>query len=657
MTDSVSPAPGVDLGVPGCSGAVEIGRGGFGVVYRAQQPEFHRTVAVKLLGVGGLDEGARMRFQREIAAMGSVSNHPNIVTVHQAGFTPGGSAYIVMAFEARGSLGDRLTATGPLPWADAVATGVKLAGALEAAHRAGVLHRDVKPENVLVSGYGEPKLADFGIARVEGSARTRSGLVTASIAHAAPEILAGKPSSVASDVYGLASTLYALILGRPPFSRESDESFIPMLTRVAIEPVPDLRPEGVPDDVCLVLERATAKDPAHRQTTAAAFGAELQRAQRIARVPMTAMTADLDDAAAAPPSGARALALPPAAPTFAFAAPATTPPVAVPLPSDLPTLALPGGPAPPPPIPAPRLTSAPPARWTPFLVAGAVAVGLAAVFLLGTGIVSIDRYRDIYESNILASYSYEPGFLGLASFIHVLAGGLLGGGAAGIVARRPGRRTGQTIAAILAGVGAVLSGIGVATADYYSRALLLVPAVLAAGAVLIGLHLVRNEPARGEPAAAAANPPSHRLSSREPLLIGGVGLTGLAGLTLLVEGAYVFHRFQGYHDSDFFLRYSYERGLLHLHSYVVVLLGGLLGGVAAAIPALRPGGRRGVIVAVVLAGVGGVLSGIAFSTDRYFSPAWLLVSAALATGAVLMALHRVRMTPPAGQEPRRREVN
>lgn len=281
------PTNGVDFGVVGCTDAVEIGRGGFGVVYRARQAEFRRTVAVKLLGASMLDDAARLRFEREISAMGSLSGHPNIVTVHQAGFMPNGTAYIVMAFEAKGSMADRISATGPVPWEEALTMGVKLAGALEAAHRTGVLHRDVKPENILLSAYAEPKLADFGIARVEGTARTRSGVISASLGHAAPEVLSGDQPGVAADVYSLASTLFALILGRDPFADDSDESFIPMLQRIATAPPPDLRPHGVPHAVCNVLERAVAKDPALRPASAGAFGRELQEAQRACGLAVT----------------------------------------------------------------------------------------------------------------------------------------------------------------------------------------------------------------------------------------------------------------------------------------------------------------------------------------------------------------------------------
>jgi serine protease Do len=222
--------------------------------------------------------------------MGALSSHPNIVTVYGSGFTSDQQPYIVMEFMSRGSLGDRLAKQGAMPWNDAAAATIKVAGALDAAHEAGVLHRDIKPENILVSQYGEPKLGDFGIARIEGANQTRSGVITATMAHAPPEIVEGKRPTEASDVYSLASTLYALIAGDGPFSDDNEEtSLVTMISRIVTRPVPDLRSRGVPDQVAGVIEQGLAKDPATRPR-AAAFGRALQQAQRALGVPVTDMT-------------------------------------------------------------------------------------------------------------------------------------------------------------------------------------------------------------------------------------------------------------------------------------------------------------------------------------------------------------------------------
>lgn len=264
----------------------EVGRGGFAVVYEAHQTALNRTVAVKILGAQVRDDRVRLRFERECVAMGRLSDHPHIVTVFDAGFGPAGQPYILMDFMPGGTLAGRV-ARGPMDWREAVATGVKLAAALEMAHRAGVLHRDIKPENVLLSAYGEPELGDFGIARLQGGPETRTGTLTASIAHAAPELLAGEPPSVQTDLYALGSTLFVVLSGTSAFVRDTDESVLPALARIASEPVPDLRGYGVPDAVAAVVERLMAKDPAERFTSALELARHLQGLQRQLGLPAT----------------------------------------------------------------------------------------------------------------------------------------------------------------------------------------------------------------------------------------------------------------------------------------------------------------------------------------------------------------------------------
>ena len=119
---------------------------------------------------------------------------------------------------------------------------MKLCGALETAHRTGTLHRDIKPGNVLVNDYGEPQLSDFGIARIAGGYETATGFFTGTIAFTAPEVLAGSPPTVASDVYSLGATLYALIAGTAAHERNTGEDLIAHYLRISSTPVPDMRP-------------------------------------------------------------------------------------------------------------------------------------------------------------------------------------------------------------------------------------------------------------------------------------------------------------------------------------------------------------------------------------------------------------------------------
>lgn len=286
----------VDLGIPGYLNPVEIGRGGFAVVYRAWQPSFGRDVAIKIIDVA-LDFTGLDRFERECLAIGALSGHPNIVTVYELGLTGDGKPFIVMEFLASGSLADRLDQDGPLSLSRASEVGVNLAGALASAHGAGVLHRDVKPENALVSRFGVTKLADFGIARIEGRTETQTGRITASLAHAAPEILGGQRPTVASDLYSLGSTLFTLLTGTPPFVSPTDESFVPLLVRIATDPVPDLRSRNVPDAMCSVLEQALAKEPGERQSGAEEFGRHLQGAQATLGLPVTQLVLEAEQVA------------------------------------------------------------------------------------------------------------------------------------------------------------------------------------------------------------------------------------------------------------------------------------------------------------------------------------------------------------------------
>ncbi|MGY4103279.1 protein kinase domain-containing protein [Nocardia sp. R16R-3T] len=267
-----------ELEAMGLSNAVEVGRGGFGVVYRCVQYALNRVVAVKVLS-SEIDAESRERFLREEQAMGRLSGHPNIVDILQVDITPTGQPFIVMPFCTRGSLEQVIRERGPLTWADSLRAGVKLAGAIESAHRAQILHRDVKPANVLLSAYGEPQLTDFGIARIPGGFRTSSSLITGSPAFTAPEVLKGDEPSIGSDVYGLGSTLFALLTGHAAFERQSGEKIVAQFLRITTQPVPDLHGHDIPDDVADAIQYAMDTDPEKRPASAFEFGELLRTVQ------------------------------------------------------------------------------------------------------------------------------------------------------------------------------------------------------------------------------------------------------------------------------------------------------------------------------------------------------------------------------------------
>lgn len=265
-----------ELDAAGFDCAVEIGHGGFGVVYKCRQPDLDRTVAVKVLTA--FDGHNAARFIREERAMGRLTGHPNIVNVLQVGATTGGHPFIVMPYYALGSLADRLHASGPLSHEDTLRIGVKIAGALEAAHRLSILHRDVKPANILLSGYGEPVLTDFGIAHFPGGFETAAGLVTGSPAYTAPEVLSGAHATVSSDIYGLGATLITALTGHAAFERRSGEKVVAHFVRVTSEHTPDLGEHGVAEDVAAVIDRAMSPTSTDRPA-ALELGDELRSCQ------------------------------------------------------------------------------------------------------------------------------------------------------------------------------------------------------------------------------------------------------------------------------------------------------------------------------------------------------------------------------------------
>lgn len=202
--------------IPGYRDLALLGTGGFSEVYRAYQQRVHRWVAVKVLTFALADDRAQRRFLRECQVAGRLSAHPNIVTVYDADLAPDGRPYISMELFERGSVGDRLRRSGRFEVADALRVAISLAGALESAHRAGVVHRDVKPGNVLLAANGQPALTDFGLSVLAERQELSVGIDALTPYHAAPEVLEHTAVGAPSDVYSLASTTYAMLAGRAP---------------------------------------------------------------------------------------------------------------------------------------------------------------------------------------------------------------------------------------------------------------------------------------------------------------------------------------------------------------------------------------------------------------------------------------------------------
>jgi serine/threonine protein kinase len=265
---------------------VRIGAGGFSTVFRAREIETNRSVALKILNVHDVSEHAIGSFQRETFALGTLSAHPHIVTLYRTLATEDDRPVLVLEL-CHGSVWERMRDQGPMsPW-DSVAVAVKIAGALETAHRAGMLHRDVKPENVLITQYGEPALADFGVARLQSTSQATAGVFGFTTIHAAPELLEGRDLSAATDVYGLASTLYQLIAGKAAFRSFEDEGPASVILRILRDPVQPLVAEGVPVALSDLLVSSMSKNPYDRPASALELADELRSIEAASSWPDT----------------------------------------------------------------------------------------------------------------------------------------------------------------------------------------------------------------------------------------------------------------------------------------------------------------------------------------------------------------------------------
>jgi serine/threonine protein kinase/GTPase Era involved in 16S rRNA processing len=380
----------VDLKIDGITGERLVRRGDHTELYQATQKQFGRKVAVKVYTADGMRDTALARFERECALMGELTGHPNVVTYFKSGVRRR-RPYVVTEWLEEGTYSALLRKGRTLDWADAVNLGIKVCGALESAHRLGLVHRKIKPEDLFVSAFGEPLLGDFQLDPSEGS---RSGDPYEIMVHAAPELFRGAAAHPQMDVYALASVIHTLIRGVPPFLEEPDEPLVRIKGRALSVPPPDLRTLGVPAPVHAVLWWGLQPSPEHRPVSAMVFGRALQaalsasgrapakmlirpqidqdRALPEPTLPAAAMALITDAAAAPTPAPARVATPtvpPPAAPPAAMPTvpPPTAPPTGARPPSVLPPPTAPTPAATPPPAaaPSPPPPAAPPTPPTP----------------------------------------------------------------------------------------------------------------------------------------------------------------------------------------------------------------------------------------------------------------------------------------------------
>ncbi|MBB5777750.1 serine/threonine-protein kinase [Nonomuraea jabiensis] len=342
-----------ELSVPGYEIKGVLGQGGFGVVYLALQSAVGREVALKVDNRVLLSDRDRRRFLREVTAAGALSGHPHVVAVYDAGLLPDGRPYMVLELCPGGSLSGRR-----LSPVEARDVGVRIADALAAAHAQGVLHRDVKPGNILVDRYGQVALSDFGLATMPASGPeasvTRESLTPS---YAPPEAFELAEPTPAGDVYALAATVYALLNGRPPRFPESGVPNLAMILALHRLPVPDI--PGVPPQLTAVLRQALASDPRERTPTAQAFR------DALAAVPL--------GPAPAPTGGRHAAPLTPSQPMMQQLSRPGPPPMM-------------GSPVTGPP-PGGHADTVPPARRGTSRALVSIAAALALVISIGVGVV------------------------------------------------------------------------------------------------------------------------------------------------------------------------------------------------------------------------------------------------------------------------------
>jgi tRNA A-37 threonylcarbamoyl transferase component Bud32 len=260
-----------------------IATGGMGEVWEADDTVLGRRVALKVLVEElAADKRATRRFVREARATARLT-HPNVARVYDFG-RDGEAPFLVMELLQGETLADRL-AEGPLPPAEAARIAASVADALDAAHQLGIVHRDVKPANVMLTPAGDVKVMDFGIAAAadETHSTTGSGLY-ATVAYVSPERAAGEPATPASDVYSLGAVLYELLCGRPPFTGSTPALVARAHLHDPPPPVRQLAP-WVPPRLAEAAEAALAKDPGRRPSSAAALAARLRSAARLPAAP------------------------------------------------------------------------------------------------------------------------------------------------------------------------------------------------------------------------------------------------------------------------------------------------------------------------------------------------------------------------------------
>ncbi len=256
----------------------ELGRGAMGVVYKAVDPVIGRTVAIKtvrfdLLSDPGSRDEAQRRFEREAQSAGGLS-HPNIVTIYDVGEADG-TTFIAMEFVEGQSLESLLAAGVRWDAANAARFAVQLAEALDLAHRKGIVHRDIKPGNILVDHEGRPHIVDFGIARIASSTMTQTNMVMGTPYYMSPEQIAGRKVDHRADIFALGAVLYEMLTREKAFPGDSLTTVIYKIMNETPIPVLTIR-DDIPSGISKIVQKALAKDPESRYGTCREIIADLR---------------------------------------------------------------------------------------------------------------------------------------------------------------------------------------------------------------------------------------------------------------------------------------------------------------------------------------------------------------------------------------------
>src|ERR687895_169168 len=258
--------------------ARKLGAGGMADVYLAEDEELGRRVAIKVLDDRHSSDNQFVeRFRREAKNAAGLS-HPNIVSIYDRGEAEG-SYYIAMEYVEGRTLKELLVARGPSPIGIAIDYTRQILSALRFAHRNGIVHRDIKPHNVIVDGDGRVKVMDFGIARAGASQMTEAGSIIGTAQYLSPEQARGAPVDQSSDLYSTGIVLYELLTGSVPFTGDTPVEIAMKHLSQPPEPPSTRRPE-VPRDLDYVVLRALAKDSSERYRTAAEMDSDLERIGR-----------------------------------------------------------------------------------------------------------------------------------------------------------------------------------------------------------------------------------------------------------------------------------------------------------------------------------------------------------------------------------------